>query len=176
MRLYSEEGTSLIVLLISVLIIFVRGFSLLPTLFVLVTSFLALSYLIWYRRINLENPVDSLIGLIPGHYLILFALTMDNSVRFYIYLIWSLLIIATLAYDLLNNSGGEGRFVKLTIMTLYCIIWGVIVFLFQSLLINGLNLENLTALGVRLGLSIGGLVWIGVGMVRISQSFIERRS
>lgn len=176
MRLYSEEGTSLIILLIGALTIFVRGFSFLPTLFVLVTSFLALSYLILYRKKHLENPVDSLLGLIPGHYLILFALTLDDSVNLYIYFIWSLLIISTLGYDLLNNSGGEGRVVKLTMMIIYCIIWGVIVFLFQNLLINGLNLENLTALGVRLGLSVGGLIWIGVGMVRISQSFIERRS
>ncbi|MFW6104780.1 MAG: hypothetical protein ACOC6I_02950 [Candidatus Bipolaricaulota bacterium] len=176
MRLYSEEGTSLIVLLISVLTIFVLDFSLTPTLFVLITSFFALSYLIWYRRSYLEKPVDSLIGLIPGHYLILFALTLDDSVGLHIYLIWSLLIFTTLGYDLLNNRSGGGRVVKLTMMILYCIIWGVIVFLFQNLLIYGLNLENLTALGVRLGLSIGGLAWIGLGMIRISRSFIERRS
>lgn len=176
MTLYSEEGTSLIVLLITALIIVFQGFTVLPTCLVLFTSFLAFVYLVWYRKTRFENPVASMIGLIPGHYLILLALTLNDSVYLYIYPLWSFLILATLGYDLLTNGEEKGKVGKLTTMILYCIIWGVIVFLFQNLLIKGLELENLSVLWVRLGLSIGGLLWIAVGVIRIRRRFIERRS
>lgn len=176
MQLYSEEGTSVLILIIGILIVAVSGFSFIPAAFVLPTSLFSFGYLIWYRKSHFDQPADSMIGFIPGHYLILFAFVLEGSSGLLVYALWSILILTTLGYDLTSNMKSNREAVKLTSMIQYCIIWGVIVFLFQSLLINSLDPGDMGAIGIRLGLVLGGIVWVGIGLFRINRSFIERRS
>ncbi len=176
MGFYSEEATSAIILLIGVGALAISGFAPFPTTFILVTSLLAFFYLIQYRKAHMEEPADTMIGFIPGHYLLLLAFVLRNGARFFIFPIWSLLIIATLGYDFTSNYDSRSSPIKLTTMVLYCIIWCIIIFLFQRLIITGLELENVAALGTRTGLAIAGLIWIGIGIFRINSSYIERRS
>ncbi len=176
MQFYSEEATSAIILLIGVMPFVLLEFSLLPTLAVLSTSLVALAYLILYRKDFTEGRNDSLIGLLPGHYLVLFAFTLLGGTRPYIFPIWSLLILSTLGYDLSRSQASERNYGKLTTMTLYCIIWCIIVFLFQRLIIKGLELGYAGAVGTRAGLVVGGVIWVGIGLYRIHRTYIERRS
>lgn len=176
MQLYTEEGTAVIILIVGALTVGVSGFSTVPTLFVLVTSLVSFLYLIWYRKTRLEEPIDTMIGFVPGHYLILFAFVLNGSDNIAIYIFWSILIMITFGYDLSTNLPREGGGVKLTTMIQYCIIWGVIVFLFQSLIISSLELGKTGILITRLALAIGGSIWVGIGLFRINRSSIERRS
>ncbi len=176
MQLYSEEGTAVLILIIGTLTAVVSGFSFTPTAFILFTSLISFAYLIWYRKTRFDQPSDSMIGFIPGHYLILFAFLLDGTTGLLIYVLWTILVLTTLGYDLTSNMKSNGEAVKLTSMIQYCIIWGVIVFLFQSLLINNLELGQMGSIGIRLGLALGGIVWVGIGLFRINRSFIERRS
>lgn len=176
MQLYSEEGTAVLILIIGTLTVAVSGFSFIPAAFVLLTSLFSFGYLIWYRKSRFDQPADSMIGFMPGHYLILFAFVLEGSSGLLVYALWSTLILATLGYDLTSNIKSNSEAVKLTSMIQYCIIWGVIVFLFQSLLINSLELGRMGLIGIRLGLALGGIVWVGIGLFRINRSFIERRS
>ena len=134
MGFYSEEATSIIVLLVGLITIVVANF-------------------------------------IPGHYLLIFAFVLQSPASPVILFLWSFLVLGTLGYDLATN--GEVKLVstKLTTMFLYCIIWCIIIFLFQRLLINGLELVNIVALVTRLGLAIGGLIWMGIGLFRINRSY-----
>lgn len=176
MQFYSEEGTAVLILIIGILTVAVSDFSFIPIAFVLLISLLALVYLVWYRKTRFDQPADSMIGFIPGHYLILFAFSLNGSTGLLIYGLWSTLILFTLWYDFTRNLSSDRAVVKLTSMIQYCIIWSVIVFLFQSLLISGLELGQMGVFGIRLGLVIGGIVWIGIGLFRINRSSIERRS
>jgi hypothetical protein len=171
MGFYSEEATSIIVLLVGLITIVVANFSPLTSLVVVSTSLLVFFYLIWFRRTYLEEPGDSMIGFIPGHYLLIFAFVLQSPASPVILFLWSFLVLGTLGYDLATN--GEVKLVstKLTTMFLYCIIWCIIIFLFQRLLINGLELVNIVALVTRLGLAIGGLIWMGIGLFRINRSY-----
>lgn len=175
MRFYSEEATSAVILLLGIVAIAVSGFEPLLTVFVLLTSLISFFYLIYYRRVWVEEPEDTMIGFIPGHYLLLLAFTLKNGANFFIFPMWSLLIIGTLGYDFVTNYDSWGSALKLTTMVLYCIIWCIIIFLFQRLIITSLELENIAALGTRTGLALGGLIWIGIGIFRINSSYIERR-
>lgn len=176
MQLYSEEGTTVLIIIIGILTVAVSGFSVIPAAFVLLTSLFSFGYLVWYRKSRFDQPADSMIGFLPGHYLILFAFVLEGSSGLLVYSLWSTLILTTLGYDLTSNTKSNGEAVKLTSMTQYCIIWGVIVFLFQSLLINSLEPEGMGLIVIRLGLAVGGIVWVGIGLFRINRSFIERRS
>ncbi|MBS3765493.1 hypothetical protein KGY71_03115 [Candidatus Bipolaricaulota bacterium] len=176
MQLYSEEATAVIILFIAILTVAVSGFSPLPSFFLLVTTFISLFYLIWYRKTRLEDPVDSMVGFAPGHYLFIFAFVLNGSANLTIYLLWAILVLATFGYDLLNNLSVQGTGVKLTKMLQYCIIWGVIVFLFQSLIINGLELGETGILVTRTALIIAGTIWVGIGLFRINRTDLERRS
>ncbi len=176
MQLYSEEGTTVLILIIGILTVAVSGFSFIPAAFVLLASLFSFGYLIWYRKTRFDQPADTMIGFIPGHYLILFAFVLEGSPGLLVYVLWSTLILATLGYDLTSNIESNREAVKLTSMIQYCIIWGVIVFLFQSLLINSLEPGGMGLIGIRLGLAVGGIVWVGIGLFRINRSFIERRS
>lgn len=171
MGFYSEEATSVIVLLIGLFAVVLTGFASLPTVFVVVTSLLVFLYLIWFRLRYLEEPGDTMIGFIPGHYLLLFAFILQGHVKLLILSLWSLLVLGTLGYDFVINTEVNLVSTKLTTMFLYCIIWCIIIFLFQRVLIKGFELVSLAAIVTRLGLAIGGLIWIGIGLFRINRSY-----
>ena len=171
MGFYSEEATSVIALLIGLMTVVIADFAPLLTLFIVATSFLVFFYLIWFRRNFLEDPADTMIGFIPGHYLLLFAFVLRGPTHLLIPLLWSLLVSCTLGYDIATNGRVKIVSTKLTTMFLYCIIWCIIIFLFQRLIINGLELVNMAALMTRLGLAVGGLIWIGTGLFRINRSY-----
>ncbi|MBS3788425.1 hypothetical protein KGY79_09560 [Candidatus Bipolaricaulota bacterium] len=171
MSFYSEEATSIIVLLVGLLSVVLTGFATPPTIFVAVTSLVVFFYLTWFRRSYLEEPADTMIGLIPGHYLLLFAFILQGPVRILILSVWSLLMLGTMGYDFATNTELKLVSAKLTTMFLYCIIWCIIIFLFQRVLIRGLELVSLAAMMTRLVLAIGGLIWIGIGLFRINRSY-----
>lgn len=171
MGFYSEEATSIIVLLIGLMTVVLADFASLPTLFVVATSLIVFFYLMWFRRGYLEEPADTMIGFIPGHYLLLFAFILQGPIKLVVLSLWSLLVLGTLGYDLATNAEVKLVSVKLTTMFLYCIIWCIIIFLFQRILIEGLELVSLAATATRLGLAIGGLIWIGIGLFRINRSY-----
>lgn len=171
MGFYSEEATSIIVLLIGLMALVLSDFAALPTIFLVATSLVVFFYLIWFRSNYLDEPGDTMIGFIPGHYLLLFAFILRDTTQLIILLLWSLLVLGTLGYDFAANSEVKLVSTKLTTMFLYCIIWCIIVFLFQRLIINGLELVNTAALMTRLGLAVAGLIWIGIGLFRINRSY-----
>jgi hypothetical protein len=171
MNFYSEEATSFIILLLGAVTLFTLGFSGLPSLFVSVTSLLAFTYLLWYRKKGLEDPADTMIGFIPGHYLLLLAFSLRGEAAFFIFPLWTVLIFGTLGYDLTYNAGFGGAVGKLTTMSIYCIIWCIIVFLFQRLIIDGLELASGAATATRVGLIVVGVIWIGLGMIRINRRY-----
>ncbi|MBS3736124.1 MAG: hypothetical protein V5A87_03165 [Candidatus Bipolaricaulota bacterium] len=171
MVLFSEESTSVIVLLVGLMAVVLADFAALPTIFLVATSLLVFFYLILFRRGYLEDPADTMIGFIPGHYLLLFAFILQGSVKLIVLSLWSLLVIGTLGYDFATNAEVKLVSAKLTTMFLYCIIWCIIIFLFQRILIEGLELVSLAAIITRLGLAIGGLIWIGIGLFRINRSY-----
>jgi len=171
MGFYSEEATSVIVLLIGLLTLVLADFSPPVTVSVIAASVMVFFYLIWFRRSTLEEPEDTMIGFIPGHYLLLFAFVLRGENEIITLSAWFFLILGTLGYDLATNWEVKGDFMKLTTMFLYCIIWCIIIFLFQRLLINGLALVDLAAILTRLGLAVGGLIWIGIGLFRINRRY-----
>jgi len=174
--MYSEESTSLLVLIIGALTIFVSWFSLSVTMTAGILSVVTLIYLLWYRGAKFEEAEPTLLGFLPGHYLIFLAFTLNGAPSYPILVSWSVLILSTLAYDRSVNAAANDYTGKLTKMALYCIIWGVIVFLFQQLLVYGLDLNYPGALFVRLGISIAGIIWVAIGVVRINSGFTEGRS
>ncbi|MFB6214818.1 MAG: hypothetical protein ABEI54_03010, partial [Candidatus Bipolaricaulia bacterium] len=156
---------------IGLMAVVLTGFSELTTLFLVVTSLFVFFYLIWFRRKYLEEPADTMIGFIPGHYLLLFAFILQGSTQLVVLSLWSLLVLGTLGYDFATNAEVKLVPAKLTSMSLYCIIWCIIIFLFQRILIEGLELVSMAAIITRLGLAIGGLIWIGIGLFRINRSY-----
>lgn len=175
MKFYTPESTSLVILLVGALTIFMAGLDLLVLLATVGVTAFALLYLMRLREEVPTGTQATLIGLLPGHYLLLLGLVMTGGVRIYV-IPWLLLVLATLGYDFAVNywpREGEG---KLTKITLYCIIWGVILFLFQGLLIGGLDLSKSVKMIVWTGLSIAGVIWVAIGVVRINSGFSQRRS
>jgi len=175
MKFYTPKTTSLIMAVIGILCLIFSNFTTLPLTIITVATLTGLVYLLWYRERTTDNPYPTMIGLIPGHYLLLLAFYLTGTPGVFLLVLWGLLILSTLGYDYTTNTGDNTTKGKLTKIFLYCIIWGVIVVLFQELLIYGLELKELGILSIRLGISIAGSIWIAIGVLRINSGYTERR-
>lgn len=175
MKFYTSETTSLIMGIMGLSCFILSNFDPLPLSLITAATVSGLIYLLWYRERITDNPYPTMIGLIPGHYLLLLAFYLIGSPGVLSLVLWWLLILSTLGYDYTSNTGDSTTKRKLTKIVLYCIIWGVIVVLFQELLIYGLELKELGIFLIRLGISIAGSVWIAIGVLRINSGYTERR-
>ncbi len=175
MKFYTAESTAVLISLIGLLTLVIAGFDYLITAFIALGTILAVIYLTWVRGSITEEPESTLIGLLPGHYLLFLGLVMEGAARLYS-IPWLVLILATIGYDGVASYWPHGTEGKLTKIALYCIIWGVILFLLQGLLIGGLDLGESGKMIVRIGLSVAGAIWVAIGAVRINSGFSQRRS
>lgn len=177
MQLYTPESITLIIMLVGGLIIFVSGFSLLPVISVAGITVVAVIYFFWLRNLLADgkSQMSTVLGFIPGHYLIFLGRTIQGTIPEYVQILWIVLVLATLGYDGAARYWERGAGGKLTKITLYCIIWGVILFLLQGLLVTGLELEGAGKILTGAGLSIAGLMWVTIGVIRINSGFSQRR-
>ncbi|MFP4646943.1 MAG: hypothetical protein ACOCZX_05045 [Candidatus Bipolaricaulota bacterium] len=138
---------------------------------------ISFSYLVFAERSGNSPDQLSLAGLLPGHFLLFIALFLRLGFHWVWFSVWSVLIGVTLTFDflvvVLTSRPFAGN--KLTLQIMYCIIWGAVLFLLQALFVNIFSLSERHALFLRVGLGIGGLVYVLLGLYRINQ-FEERRS
>jgi len=171
--LYSKEATALLVVLFSGLVVVVAGLSVLSVSLTSSLAILVLLHLFWIRprfrrgegsRGKFKKG-NSLIGLLPGHYLLFLAFALREEVVFFVLVLFPLLVIATLLFDLLATRAGAWP--RLTSFSSYCIIWGIVFFFLQRLIVNGLQLTGTGSLLTKAGIAVLGGVYGGLGLYRL---------
>ncbi|MCD5417744.1 hypothetical protein LR021_05285 [Candidatus Bipolaricaulota bacterium] len=107
---------------------------------------------------------DNLLGLLPGHLLLLLAIVVVPLTPVFVYL-WTLLPIVTIGYDLLANAFSIKMRIRILILVItYCIIWTVLFFLVHQVIIAGRRELNETIVTVII--VVGGALFLAVAIYR----------
>lgn len=124
-----------------------------------------------------ESSEDSftLYNLLPGHYLLLLALSLSVGPEWLLFSLWGLAVLGTIAFDYFSENWGDVSRGKLTLMVSYCIIWGVVFFLLQVLVQHGFDLSGSASLLGKIAIAGLGLFYVILGLYRLER-YQERRS
>jgi len=112
-----------------------------------------------------RRPVSNLIALFPGHLLLLLAIALlpepDRLAA-----LWTIVPIATLAYDLVSRNAPEGLFRTSTSIGLYAILWAVLFALLERIIAikRGFEPGGETIAAVAFG--VFGVLFISLGIYR----------
>ncbi len=116
------------------------------------------------RGFNRLFSRNNLLGLLPGHLLLLLAVVAIPLTPLWVY-VWTLVPVLTITYDLLANEFSVKLRIRILFATItYCIIWSVIFSLVRQIIVAGrreLNEVIATVLIV-----VGAALFLAVGIYR----------
>ena len=163
---YSEGSAAIFIIFFTFLSMFVFSAPVNQKIVFVSISMITLTFLFWKQGKDL-NSQFSVLGLIPGHYLLIFALGLQGSFSWITLPIWSAAIIFSLAFSIVTSSTDLSGISMLTSAVLYCIIWGAVSYLINDLLKNGLPNNMLTNAVVTGAIVTFGIIYVSVGLYRI---------
>ncbi|MCI2425064.1 hypothetical protein LM599_03485 [Candidatus Acetothermia bacterium] len=106
----------------------------------------------------------NLLGLLPGHLLLLLAIVAVPLPSGFVYL-WILVPTLTIAYDLLANEFSIKMRIRILFVTItYCIIWSVLFLLARQIIIAGRR--ELNEVMVTVLIVVGGALFLAVAIYR----------
>lgn len=167
---YNKATVGIIVILLSLLSSIVVAFNPIFTAWVLGTAAITVIYL-WTR--DQVSGSHTLLGLIPGHFLLILAFLLESGISLLLLAAWTGLISATLLFDHLTLRGDRSG--SLTSMTVYCIIWGLVFYLLHHLVVVGLHLSGAGYWGITFAFVVLGVGYVILGLYRLRRHD-ERRS
>jgi len=109
-------------------------------------------------------PMSNIVGLFPGHLLLLVAMSFLSSLGPGLFFLWMLIPAASAVYDYLGRGVRiTGRAKKSILAGLYCIIWADVFFLLERIIVVGRGYSGLKEiiLGVVLFVIAGWFLSIG---------------
>lgn len=174
--MYTETTGGIFIVLLTPLIYAVGGLSGVNAFVLFGVSGIAVIYL--FLSSSGEGSDRPGIRFLPGHYLLLLILVLQSSPRVVNFSLWAVLITGTLGYSLFYNResfDALGNWRKLITGSLYCIMWGVVFFFVQKVLINGLNVHGWKSNLLRIGVAVVGFLYIAIGAYRIMNQNDQRR-
>lgn len=127
----------------------------------------SLGYLIATRaHVPRTKPVSNLIALLPGHLLLLLALTLvvDRGGD-YVYL-WIALPVVTLAYDASFRWSPRGVLALSIPVTLYAILWASLITLLERIVVLARGLGGQSEFVIAAILGVAGVGFIALGIYR----------
>ncbi|MEA1871457.1 MAG: hypothetical protein U9N00_04625, partial [Candidatus Bipolaricaulota bacterium] len=108
-------------------------------------SLLFLAYLAFRSRRESQesHAVANLLPLFPGHLLLLFALSFLPETQTYIVLLWMILPVVSVLYDVVAGLAGDWERARMSILAiLYCIIWTALFILLERIIALGRGLQG----------------------------------
>lgn len=174
--MYGKTTTSLLIVILTPLVYLVGELPILAA-----YSFFAVSgFCILYLFAADYNEKESGPGtrLLPGHYLLLLILVLQSPLTWLYFVLWTLLILATLGYSFFYVRGYENSdslLGKLTTFILYCIMWVVVFFFVQRVFVIGTGLRGLQAILLRSGILFAGFLYIIIGVYRMIHKNKQQR-
>ncbi len=136
---------------------------------VAVESLLFLAYLALRARREPQesHAVANLLPLFPGHLLLLFALSLLPETKTYIVLLWMILPVVSVLYDLVAGWAGDWERTRMSILaTLYCIIWAALFILLERVIALGRGLQGREEIKLIVVFGMVGVIFLGLGVYR----------
>ena len=171
---YNKISTIIAAIAFTLLTLFVAGFGLPQGAFFVGITAILLIYMTMIRKSE-DKSSFSILGLIPGHYLLIFAVGLQSSISWINISLWGILILGSLLFESSIISNRNSNWMLLTSTILYCIIWGVVFYLVHSLLINGLSNEALSDQMITILVGTLGSIYVLVGIYRIFHEYKDER-
>ena len=134
-----------------------------------VESLLVISYMLMrsVRPPSVSRAVARLLPLFPAHLLLLLAVTMLPGEAMGLVVLWMLIPLASVLYDLVASWRAVATRKAMSILSiLYCIIWAVIFALLERVIVLGRGLSGGASLSVMVLLGLLGLGFISIGIYR----------
>lgn len=127
-------------------------------------------YLIFRERrgFRKEYAWKNLLGLFPGHLLLLFAIATTKSYNSYLLLVWIAMVGATLGFDILANRK-EFKMQRGILGMLYCAVWVDLFFLIRQLVVSGGRLSERTGFMVSIGITIFAIIYLLTAIYRFAK-------
>jgi len=134
-----------------------------------VESILYLGYLI-FRSVKpalKARAVAKLLPLFPGHLLLLFAISLLPAPPTALVILWAVIPVASVLYDLLASWSMLRERVRMSILVgLYCIIWADLFVLLERVIALGRGLSGSAEIVVAGIFGVVGTVFLFVGAYR----------
>lgn len=135
-------------------------------------SIAVIVYYLTYRErrgFQVEFVKGNLLYLMPGHVMLLFALTWINQPVIALWWVWIALVAWTLAFDLAAHQGWPFPLKRATATLLYVLVWAAMFFLLHELVRLGAKLDEAGRWALSWGLGLFGLAYIGLAVYRFSK-------
>ncbi|MCD5416364.1 hypothetical protein LR032_04630 [Candidatus Bipolaricaulota bacterium] len=158
-----------LILVLLAIVLTVGGLSPLLQMGVGVVSVLFLVYMVVrsYRRPRENHAVANLLPLFPGHLLLLFALSLLPEVKTYLVLLWMIIPLTSILYDLTATWPLRSeRARRLTLAGLYSILWTVVFILLERIIALGRGLQGAEQVKLAIAFSVAGVLFLSVGIYR----------
>lgn len=95
------------------------------------------------RNVTASHAVAHLLPLFPGHLLLLFALSIVPGQNTGLVIMWMIIPVASVLYDLVSLQEGLAVSTRVSILTvLYCIIWGDLFALLERVVALGRGIHG----------------------------------
>jgi len=129
-------------------------------------------YYLTYRErqgFKVEFVRGNLLYLMPGHVVLLFALSWIKQPVIALWWVWVALVAGTIAFDVTAQRAWPFEARRRAIVLLYVLVWSAIFFLLHQLIALGGNLDEGGWWALSWGLGLFGLAYIGLAVYRFSQ-------
>jgi hypothetical protein len=134
-----------------------------------VETALFLSYLFFRSRRGAprEPAPAKVLPLFPGHLLLLLALSLLPSPPPRLVMVWMLVPLLSVLYDLVASRGRLRSRRNLSILTiLYCIIWADLFFLIERVIVLGRRIVGSGEIAIGVGFVLAGFLFVFLGVYR----------
>jgi hypothetical protein len=110
------------------------------------------------------KPIANLGALFPGHLLLLLVVSLVSA-SVVLGVVWCVLPVGTLCYDLVaRRADRSGQ--RSILAGLYCIIWAVVFFLLERVIVLGKDLSGNAETTAAVAFGVVGILFCGMGIYR----------
>jgi len=114
-----------------------------------------------------SHPVANLLPLLPGHLLLLFALSIIPGQNTGLVALWMIIPAVSVLYDLVSLSEGQPVPKQVSILTvLYCIIWADLFALLERVVALGRDLHGASEIKLIVVFGVLAVVFLAAGVYR----------
>jgi hypothetical protein len=112
------------------------------------------------------QPTANVLSLFPGHLLVLIMIALLDKPDLLAWC-WTLVPVATLAYDFVGRSGGGTPRIRLSISVfLYGILWADLFFLVERAIVLHRQLSGMSEIMIAVAFGLVGALFLSLGVYR----------
>jgi hypothetical protein len=136
-----------------------------------VVVIVVVGYLLYRERkgFTVEFVRGNLLYLFTGHVLIFFGLALSGAVTVFLWVMWVVLMVSTMAFDWVAQQSWPFETKRMGVMVLYAVVWGTIFFLIQQLMGAGGRLDESGMVTATIIIALAGLAYIGLALYRFTK-------